>query len=108
MDQLEAVTASDVYGGGSVAPFMSVFVLSLFHLYKILWNNALRVMSANQRSPKALAPPLPMMGVSGCRWGPARSSSLRGKQEESWEGWDGSVEILESSSLSSSGTICSF
>ena len=27
---------------------------------------------------------------------------------ESWEGWDGSVEILESSSLSSSGTICSF
>ena len=49
MDKLEAVTTSDVYGGGSVAPFMSVFVLSLFHLYKILWNNALRVMSANQR-----------------------------------------------------------
>ena len=49
MDKLGAVTASDVYGGGSVYPFMSVFVLSLFHLYKILWNNALRVMSANQR-----------------------------------------------------------
>ena len=49
MDKLEAVTASDVYGGGSVCPFMPVFVLSLFHLYKILWNNALRVMSANQR-----------------------------------------------------------
>ena len=49
MDKLEAITALDVYGGGSVAPIMSVFVLSLFHLYKILWNNALRVMSANQR-----------------------------------------------------------
>ena len=49
VDKLEAVTASDVYGAGSVAPFMSVFVLSLFHLYKILWNNAVRVMSANQR-----------------------------------------------------------
>ena len=28
---------------------LSVFVLSLFHLYKILWNNALTLMSANQR-----------------------------------------------------------
>ena len=108
MDKLEAVTASDVYGGGSVAPFMSVFLLSLFHLYKILWNNALRVMSANQRQPKALARPLPMKAVSGWGWCPARSCSLRGKQEESWEGWDGSVEILEPSSLSSSGMICSF
>ena len=49
-----------------------------------------------------------MMGVSGWAWCPARSSLLRGKQEEGSEGLDGSVEILESSSSSSSGTIFSF
>ena len=38
MDKLEAVTASDVYGGESAAPFMSVFVLSLGGLGRLSGN----------------------------------------------------------------------